>query len=94
MMVMEDEEPWTQIQIAAFRGETQKVKQLAEQMSNPDPFFFEDPNAANPQGNFSNINLKISNLVSIENQFWRYLHKVWKLRKFSLITLFTLTKIS
>ena len=46
----DEQEPWTQIQIASFRGETQKVKQLAEQMSNPDPFFFEDPNAPNPQG--------------------------------------------
>ena len=48
--MVEDQEPWTQIQIASFRGETQKVKQLAEQMSNPDPFFFEDPNSPNPQG--------------------------------------------
>ena len=46
----DEQEPWTQIQIASFRGETHKVKQLAEQMSNPDPFFFEDPNAPNPQG--------------------------------------------
>ena len=51
----DEQEPWTQIQIASFRGETQKVKQLAEQMSNPDPFFFEDPNAPNPQGILTQI---------------------------------------